>query len=182
MKIHVGKTYEGTSGNNFKDGEYDLQIISVKATKGRVNMTLATSQKRFMYKTFFLLDKKNNPNENAYRELSDFVTTAMQIEDEDIEVDIRKVVGYYVTCTLKNSVFEREDGSKKATYYLNRPKRCDGFSDGTDSVIEEILSKNKKFARAEEEEEEEDNEEVAEDTTADVEEDSGLDLDQYFDT
>lgn len=162
MIIHVGKSYEGTSGNAFKDGDYDLQIIKIKSTKGRVNITFATSGKRFLYKTFFLLDKQGQQNENAYRELSDFITTAMQIDDEDVELDIRNAVGSYVTVTLRNTTFEKADGTKQASYWLNRPKRCDGFSDGTGSVLEDIMSKNRRMS---EEEEEEDSAPVEEDKT-----------------
>lgn len=176
MKIHVGKAYEGTSGNSFKDGEYDLQIVKIKATKGRVTITFSTSQKRLLYKTFFLLAKDGTENENAYRELADFVTTAVQVEDEDVELDIRSALGCYITLTLRNTTYEK-DGVKQASYWLNKPKRCNGFSDGTGSVYEEV-SKNKKFAN--DEDEEEDNSTVEEDTS--VSDDSvESSFDSYFD-
>ena len=170
MKIHVGKAYEGRSGNSFKDGDYELQIIKIEATRGRAKFTFATSGKRLLYKTFFLLAKDGKTeNESAYRELADFVTTALQIEEEDVELDVRNAVGCYLTLTLKNSSYEK-DGVKQSTYWLNRPRRCDGFSDGTGSVIEEILSKNKKMAEEAEEESapvEEDKTEVAEESNDD---------------
>lgn len=176
MKIHVGKAYEGTSGNAFKDGEYELQIVNIKATKGRVNMTFATSKKRLLYKTFFLLDKKGDENENAYIELADFVTTAVQIDEEDVELDIKNALGCYLKLTLRNSSYEK-DGVKQASYWLNKPKRCDGFSDGTGSVLEDIRSKNRRVEA--EEVEEEEIEAVAEDTT-EVEESGESNYDSFF--
>ena len=142
MKITVGKSYEGKSDNFFiPDGDHEFQIVEVKQVKNRVNMTLVTSDGRRAFKTFFLLDKNGQPDDKNMRELADFITTAMQIDDDEAEVDIEDAVGYYIVATIKNKSVDREDGTKKSTYYLNRPKRCDGFSDGTGSRLEEYEEK-----------------------------------------
>ena len=169
MKITVGKSYEGCSDDFFiPDGEHEFQIVDIRSTKGRVNMTLVTSDRKRAFKTFFLLDKKGKQDDKAMRDLADFVTTALQVEDEEIEVEIEDALGYYIKATVKNSSYEREDGTKKATYYLNRPKRCDGFSDGTESLLEEFESRRaKRLARQAAEAEAEGTEETeAEETTA----------------
>lgn len=163
MKIAVGKNYEGTSNpNHFTDGDYEFQIVNIESTKGRVKMTLATSDKRRAYKTFFLLDKDGKEqNERGIRELADFVTTAMQIEDEETEVEIEDCLGYYLICTIKNSSYEQTDPETgavqtRSTYYINKPSRLDEFSDGTPSLIE----RKAKQAPVEKEEEETQEEEL----------------------
>lgn len=159
MKINVGTKYEGKS-NDFAlpDGLYVLQIISIETTAGRVNMVLATAKKRFVYKTFYMKDKNGKPSEKGLRELSDFITTAMQVEEPDVEVEITDALGLYIECELKNSSFVNASGVKKSVVYLNKPKRANGFDDDMPSVFDELsaklkLNKAKKNAekRAEEE-------------------------------
>lgn len=158
MKITVGTKYEGASSNRMEDGDYELQIIEVSSTKGRVNMTLSTSDNRKVYKTFFLLERDGKTvNDKGMRELADYVTTAMQIEDEEIEVDVRNALGFYLICYVKNATYtKKDDGSVKHVYNVYSPRRCGGFSDGTPSLIE--------VAQYEEEPEE-----VEEEPTAEVE-------------
>lgn len=142
MKVTVGKAYEGASDNfRLKDGTYEFQITDVSNTKGRVNMTLTTSSGKRVFKTFFLRDRDGKDSEKGMIELADFITTAMQIEDEEVEVDVASCVGFYLKCTVKNGSYEKDDefGNPvvKKVYYINRPERCDGFSDGTPSFVEE---------------------------------------------
>ena len=156
MKINAGKKYEGASSNRLEDGDYELQIIDVQTTKGRVNMTLATSKNQKVYKTFFLLERDGKtPNEKGLAELADYITTAMQIEDEEVEVTVEKVLGYYLLCYVKNGSYTKEDGTVKKVYNVYSPRRCNGFSDGTDSFIE-----------GDESDEEEFDEEVTEEVTS----------------
>lgn len=171
MKISVGKNYEGTSNSFYiPDGEYEFQILGCKTTKGSVNMTLGMSNKQRCFKRFFLLDKKGVTNEKSMRELADFITTAMQIEEEDVEVDVNDCIGYYIRATIKNATYEdKETGVTKPTYYVNKPTRCNGFSDGTPS----LMGKNQVAESTPEEVEEE---------TVEVEEveQTSMDFDSFF--
>lgn len=157
MIIKAGKNFEGASDNfRLTDGTYEFQITKVESTKGRVNMVLTTSSGKNVYKTFFLRDKKSgNESEKGMLELADFVTTAMQIEDEEVEVDVKSCLGFYLIATIKNSSYDTTDelGNPvtKKIYYINRPERCDGFSDGHPS-----------FVKVAEEESDESEEEVGE--------------------
>ena len=164
MKISVGKNYEGASSMRLEDGDYEVQITSVEQTKGRVNMTLTTSKNQKVYKTFFLLEKDGKTkNERGMLELADYVTTAMQIEDDETEVDVKYVLGFYLVCYIKNSSYDKtdENGEKvtKKIYNVYSPRRCDGFSDGTPGLVE----KKVRTAVDEEEEEYAEPEEVEED-------------------
>lgn len=153
MKINAGKKYEGASSNRLEDGDYELQIIDVQTTKGRVNMTLATSKNQKVYKTFFLLDKDGKTsNEKGLAELADYITTAMQIDDEEVEVSVESALGYYLLCYVKNGSYSKEDGTVKKVYNVYSPRRCNGFSDGTESFVEGVESG---VEGTEEEEEEE---------------------------
>lgn len=155
MKIMAGKAYEGKSSIRLEDGEYELQIIDVSATKGRVNMTLATSNNQKVFKTFFLLNKDGKTtNERGMRELADFVTTAMQIEDEEVEVKVESSLGFYLKCDVRNSSYEKDDGTKKNVYNVNRPQRCNGFSDGVGSLLENDEEEAEEVEEVEEVEEE----------------------------
>ena len=137
MKIRVGKNYEGASVMRLEDGDYELQITDVQSTRGRVNMTLSTSTGQKVFKTFFLLGKDGKTqNERGLLELSDYITTAMQIEDEEAEVDVASVLGFYLLCYVKNGSYTKDDGTVKKVYNVYSPRRCDGFSDGTPSLIE----------------------------------------------
>lgn len=142
MIIKAGKSYEGASDTfRLQDGTYEFQITKIDTTKGRVNMVLTTSTNKNVYKTFFLRDKDGKDSEKGLTELADFVTTAMQIEDEEVEVDVNSCLGFYLICTIKNSTRETVDelGNpvSKKTYYINRPERCNGFSDGRPPIISE---------------------------------------------
>ena len=138
MIINVGKKYEGASSIRLEDGDYELQITDVQSTKGRVNMTLTTSTGKEVYKTFFLLEKDGKTvNEKGMRELSDYVTTAMQIEDEEVQVDVKNALGFYLLCYVKNAQYtKKETGELKKVYNVYSPRRCDGFSDGTESMYD----------------------------------------------
>lgn len=135
MKIHVGTKYEGMSSGRLEDGDYELKITDVQSTKGRVNMTFKTSTGREVYKTFFLLDRDGKTvNEKGMRELSDYVTTAMQVNEEDVEVDVKNALGFYLLCYVKNAQYTKKDtGEVKKVYNVYSPRRCDGFSDDTGS-------------------------------------------------
>ena len=138
MKIRVGKAYEGGSSIRLKDGTYELQILKIESTRGRVNMTLSTSDGHNVYKTFFLLDKDGKKeNERGMMELADYITTAMQIEEEEAEVKVESAVGCYLKCYVKNGSYEKTDGTEKKVYNLDSPERCSGFSDGTPSLLKE---------------------------------------------
>lgn len=138
MKIKVGKAYEGGSQFRLEDGEYELQITDVQATKGRVNMTLTTSTGERIYKTFFLLDKDGKTqNARGMAELADYVTTAMQIEDMEVEVNVEQSLGCYLKCYVKNGEWKKDDGTVKKVYNTYSPQRCFGFSDGTASHVAE---------------------------------------------
>lgn len=142
MKITVGKAYEGSSSNRLKDGDYELQITDIESTRGQVKMTLKASSGQSVRKTFFLLSKDGKEqNEKGMRELADYVTTAMQIEDEEVEVDVKDAVGYYVKCYIKNASYKKTvDGVEveKSIYNLYDVRRCNGFSDGTGSFVEGV--------------------------------------------
>lgn len=160
MNISVGKKYEGGSSIRLKDGDYELQIIDVSSTKGRVNMTLCTSKGQKVYKTFFLLEKDGKTkNERGMLELADYITTAMQIEDEEAEVNVESSIGFYLLCYVKNGSYPKEDGTEKKVYNVYSPRRCSGFSDGTGSFVEGVES-----------EEEEEPEEVEVATSEETEE------------
>lgn len=144
MIIKAGKSYEGQSDNfRLADGTYEFQITKVDNTKGRVSMVLTTSTGKNVYKTFFLRDKDGKESDKNMAELADFVTTAMQIEDEEVEVDVKSCLGFYLICTIKNSSYETSDelGNPvtKKTYYVRRPERCNGFSDGRPPIIKEAV-------------------------------------------
>lgn len=130
MKITVGKSYEGCSSMRLTDGDYELKIDDIKSTKGRVNMTLVTATGTKIYKTFFLLEKDGKTqNERGMKELADYITTAMQIEEEETEVVVESAVGFYLLCYVKNAVYtSKEDGSEKRVYNVYSPRRCNGFS------------------------------------------------------
>ena len=133
MKIVVGKAYEGASSMRLKDGDYELRIDEVQSTKGRVNMTLTTSTGQKIYKTFFLLDKDGKTqNERGMRELADYVTTAMQIEEQETEVTVESCVGFYLLCYVKNGSYTKADGTIRAVYNTYSPRRCKGFSESAD--------------------------------------------------
>lgn len=175
MKISVGKKVEGTSNSFYlPDGEYEFQIVQIACTKGRVNVTFVTSSKQRAYKTFFLLDKNGDTNEKSYRELADFVTCALQIEDEEAEVDVEDALGYYVVAKYRNASYEK-DGTTYKTSYINNPKRCDGFSDGTGSLLEEF---NKRAARTSAKKTKAEPEEEVEETVSEEKEES---FDSFFD-
>lgn len=145
MKIKVGTNYEGASSNRIEDGDYEVQITDIQSTKGRVNMTFTTAKKVNVYKTFFLLDKDGKSvNEKGMRELSDFVTTAMQIEDEEVEVDVKMALGFYLLVYVKNGKYDKidEEGNKvtKKVFNIYTPRRCNGFSDGTPSWVQTAIS------------------------------------------
>ena len=144
MKLTVGKAYEGAS-NEFKleDGIYEFQIVNIETTAGRVNMTLVTSNRKRAFKTFFLREKDGSESERGYRELADFITTALQIEDQEVEVDIDTAIGSYLICNVRNSSYEDANGVKKSVMYINRPERLDCFSDGTESLLSEFGRKKK---------------------------------------
>lgn len=153
MKIPVGTKYEGGSSMRLKDGDYELQIIDVQATKGRVNMTLCTSKGQKVYKTFFLLEKDGKTtNERGMLELADYITTAMQIEDEEAEVSVESSIGFYLLCYVKNGSYPKEDGTEKKVYNLYSPRRCGGFSDGTPSFVEGVTSEAEEVEEEEPEE------------------------------
>lgn len=138
MKIRVGTKYEGMSSGRLEDGDYELQIVDVQSTKGRVNMTFKTSTGKEVYKTFFLLDRDGKTvNEKGMRELSDYVTTAMQVNEEEVEVDVKNALGFYLLCYVKNAQYtKKETGEVKKVYNVYSPRRCDGFSDGTESLYD----------------------------------------------
>lgn len=160
MKINAGTKFEGASSNRLKDGDYELQIIDVQTTKGRVNMTLTTSKGQKVYKTFFLLEKDGKTtNERGMLELADYITTAMQIDDEEVEVDVDSALGFYLLCYIKNGSYPKEDGTEKKVYNVYSPRRCNGFSDGTESFVEGVES------GVEETEEEEEEEVTSEETS-----------------
>lgn len=164
MKIVVGTKYEGMSSSRLEDGDYELQITDVQSTKGRVNMTFKTSSGKEVYKTFFLLDRDGKTvNEKGMRELSDYVTTAMQINEEEVEVDVNNALGFYLLCYVKNAQYtKKETGEVKKVYNVYSPRRCDGFSDGTGSCYDgSAVSEDKED----------------EDTTAEVDENSTLPFD-----
>lgn len=144
MKIKVGTNYEGASSYRMEDGDYEVQITDIQSTKGRVNMTFTTSKNQHAYKTFFLLERDGKTvNERGMRELSDFVTTAMQIEDEEVEVDVKMALGFYLTVYIKNAKYNKKDeeGNEVVKHVFNiyTPRRCDGFSDGTPSWIQTAI-------------------------------------------
>ena len=144
MKITVGKAYEGGSNfNRLADGTYVFQIVNIEQTKGRVNMQFITSGKQSVFKTFWLLDKDGKQSERGMSELADFVTTAMQIEDDECQVDIGDALGCYLQADIKNSTTTNKEGLTKAVVYVNRPARADGFPDGTGSLLEEIQGKRR---------------------------------------
>lgn len=144
-KITVGKKFEGTSDAfRIDDGTYVFQIVSFETTPGRVKMELVTSERKFATKTFFMKKNDGTINEIAKRELSDFVTTAMQIEDEEVSMDISESVGYYVQATLRNSSYKNKEGQTMASTEIHKPFRADGFPDGTPSLVEDILAKREK--------------------------------------
>lgn len=152
FKVKVGKKVEGTSDNFFiPDGTYVFQIVGAESTAGRVKMDLIKSDKQHAYKTFFIKSGDGTINDKAMRELGDFVTTAMQIEDEDCEVDVSDALGYYVQATLRNSTYiSKKDGLEHESVEIHKPKRASGFPDGTPSLYEEVLAKReaKKNKRA----------------------------------
>lgn len=158
FKVKVGKKVEGTSDSFFiPDGTYVFQIVGAESTAGRVKMDLIKSDKQHAYKTFFIKRGDGTINDKAMRELGDFVTTAMQIEDEDCEVDVSDALGYYLQVTLRNSTYiSKKDGLEHESVEIHKPKRASGFPDGTPSLYEEVLArkeakKNKKaVAQAEE--------------------------------
>ena len=136
MKINVGTKYEGGSSVRVEDGDYEVQITDIQSTKGRVNMTFTTSKNQKVYKTFFLLEKDGKTvNDKGMRELADFVTTAMQIEDEEVEVDVKYALGFFLVIYVKNGSYKRtdENGNEviKHVFNIYTPRRCNGFSDGT---------------------------------------------------
>lgn len=142
MKITVGKAYEGASSNWLEDGDYELQITEVESTKGRVKLTMATSTGFKVSKMFFLLEKDGKtPNEKGMRELADYITTAMQIEDEQVEVDTDNAIGFYLLCYVKKGSYKKidEEGKEveKRVYNVYSPRRCNGFSNGSESQVEE---------------------------------------------
>ena len=144
MKLTVGKAYEGAS-NEFKleDDIHEFQIVNIETTAGRVNMTLVTSKRKRAFKTFFLREKDGSESERGYRELADFITTALQIEDQEVVVDIDTALGSYIMCSVRNSSYEDPNGTKKSVMYINRPERLDCFSDGTESLLSEFGRKRK---------------------------------------
>lgn len=152
FKVKVGKKVEGTSNNFFiPDGTYVFQIVGAESTAGRVKMDLIKSDKQHAYKTFFIKSGDGTVNDKAMRELGDFVTTAMQIEDEDCEVDVSDALGYYVQATLRNGTYiSKKDGLEHESVEIHKPKRANGFPDGTPSLYEEVLAKKaaKKNKRA----------------------------------
>lgn len=135
MKIRVGTKYEGKSSDRLEDGDYELKITDIQSTKGRVNMTFETSTGKEVYKTFFLLDRDGKTvNEKGMRELSDYVTTAMQVNEEDVEVDVKNALGFYLLCYVKNAQYTKKDtGEVKKVYNVYSPRRCNGFSDDAES-------------------------------------------------
>lgn len=143
FKVKVGKKVEGTSDNFFiPDGTYVFQIVGAESTAGRVKMDLIKSDKQHAYKTFFIKSGDGTINDKAMRELGDFVTTAMQIEDEDCEVDVSDALGYYVQATLRNSTYiSKKDGLEHESVEIHKPKRANGFPDGTPSLYEECVAK-----------------------------------------
>ena len=166
MKITVGKAYEGGSNfNKLPDGTYVFQIVNIEQTKGRVNMQFITSSKQSVYKTFFLIGKDGKTSDRAMKELADFVTTAMQIEDDECQVDIGDALGCYVQAEIKNSSYKNPEGLMKSVVYVNRPARADGFPDGTDSLLEEVQGRRRSRTAKLEAAEVSETEETAEDDT-----------------
>ena len=103
MIINVGKKYEGASSIRLEDGDYEVQITEVESTKGRTTMIFKTSNNVTIKKVFFLLEKDNKTvNERTMAALADYVTTAMQIEDMEVEVDTKDALGYYLVVYIKN--------------------------------------------------------------------------------
>lgn len=137
MKIKVGKAYEGGSEFRLEDGDYEVQITEIESTKGRTTMIFKTSNNVSIKKVFFLLEKDNKTvNERTMAALADYVTTAMQIEDMEVEVDTKDALGYYLKVYIKNGSYtSKEDGQEKKIYNVYSPRRCDGFSDGTASFV-----------------------------------------------
>lgn len=167
MKITVGKSYEGTSGySRLEDGTYLFQIVEIRQTKGRVDMTMITSNRQLCFKTFWLLDKQGKTSDRGMRELADFITTALQIDDDETEVEIGDALGCYLKAEVRNSSYENSEGLTKAIQYVNRPKRADGFEDGTESLLDYYQGrrKSKRQAQRVEEVEEPDTESEDEDT------------------
>ena len=144
MKITTGKKYEGASQfSRLEDGIYVFQIVDVKQTKGKVEMQLITADKKYCFKSFWLIDKNGKPSDRGMSELADFVTTALQIEDDEIEVDIEDVLGHYIQAEVKNSSYTNEEGLTKSVQYVNRPARAECFPNGKPSLYEEIVNKRK---------------------------------------
>lgn len=149
MKIRAGKKYEGGSNNNIvPDGTYDFLILDVvsDADKGRVKMTLAIPSGRYVFKDFYIKKKDGERNPIGMSELSDFITTALCLEDEDCEVEVEDSVGYFFTGTIKNSTYKNDSGEIKPKMYLNNPRRCEGF-DGAQAIMDKY-NKNKKSRRS----------------------------------
>lgn len=155
----------------YDDGEYTWQILSAKSKEGNVTFKLGTSDGHVLYKTYFTKGKeKGTINERATRDVSALVTTAMQIEDEEVSVDIADSVGYYFQAKLVNNYYDNEAGEQKHIVYLNDVTQADCFPDGTPSLLSEAQKRvlARKASRAavaqpqEEEEPVEEEEEVVE--------------------
>ena len=139
MKIKVGKAYEGGSQFRLEDGDYEVQITDVESTKGRATITFSTANGVKMKKIFFLLEKDGKTvNDRGMAELADYITTAMQIEDMEVEVNAEDCKGYYLLVYVKNKDYiSKEDGSTKKVYNVYSPRRCNGFTDGAAPMEEE---------------------------------------------
>jgi len=137
MIINGGKKYEGKSSNYYlADGIYNLQIVEIEEEATRVKMTLVTSSNKRVYKSFFLNTKDGEPNTRALAELSDFVTTALQIDDEEATIDLMDALGAYVQCSVRNGSYTNSSGVVKPAVFCDKPRRIDGFEDGKPSLLE----------------------------------------------
>jgi hypothetical protein len=152
----------------YDDGVYTWQILSAKSNGGNVTFKLGTSDGHVLYKTYFTKGKeKGTINERATRDVSALVTTAMQIEDEEVSVDIGDSVGFYFQAKLVNNYYDNEAGEQKHVVYLNDVTQADCFPDGTPSLLTEaqkrvLARKASRAAVAQPQEEPVEEEEVVE--------------------
>lgn len=173
MIINGGTKYEGKSSNYYlEDGIYNLQIVEIEEEATLVRMTLVTSSNKRVFKRFYLTTKDGETNTRALAELSDFVTTALQIDDEEATIELMDALGCYVQCSIRNGSYKDANGVAKPITYCDKPHRIDGFEDDKPSLLAKYQkgrkAKNRPAAKASVKKVEEQVEEVEEEETGDI--------------
>ena len=115
------------------EGTYVFKITNVvyKEAFGKLEISMQTQDGQKHIERYSLLRADGTVNDGAMNAFSYFAKVAMQISDDEVEIDPQDLVGCFVECDVEHDVQpNRNDPDKTVTFVrLAEKRRSDGWDE-----------------------------------------------------